>query len=72
MKMKKKSNLKNKLLIDWESILLARSEELTSGGRFICLNFGIDEKGRHLGNTGGHSMFDKFNDPLEMHLRKQR
>lgn len=45
---------------DWESILLARSEELTSGGRFICLNFGIDEKGRFLGNTGGHSMFDNF------------
>ena len=45
---------------DWESILLARSEELTNGGRFICLNFGIDEKGRYLGNTGGHSMFDKF------------
>tara|TARA_Y100000741_G_scaffold70191_1_gene51055 strand:+ start:319 stop:1434 length:1116 start_codon:yes stop_codon:yes gene_type:complete len=46
---------------DWESILLARSKELTKGGRFICLNFGIDEQGRHLGNTGGHSMFDKFN-----------
>ena len=47
-------------LIDWESILLARSEELINGGRFICLNFGIDDDGRHLGNTGGHSMFDRF------------
>ena len=45
---------------DWESILLSRSKELISGGRFICINFGIDEKGRFLGNTGGHSMFDKF------------
>ena len=45
---------------DWESILLNRSKELVSGGRFICLNFGIDEKGRFLGNTDGHSMFDKF------------
>ena len=45
---------------DWESILLNRAKELVSGGRFICLNFGIDEKGHFLGNTGGHSMFDKF------------
>jgi len=45
---------------DWESILLNRAKELSSGGRFICLNFGIDEKGRYLGNTGGHCMFDKF------------
>ena len=45
---------------DWERILLARAAELAPGGRFICLNFGIDEKGRYLGHTGGHSMFDKF------------
>lgn len=56
-----KDKFQKKALKDWESILLARSDELISGGRFICLNFGIDEKGRHLGNTGGHSMFDKFN-----------
>ena len=30
------------------------------GGRFICLNFGIDNEGRYLGNTGGHHMFDNF------------
>mgnify|MGYP001343852058 CR=1 FL=1 len=47
-------------LKDWESILLSRSKELVKGGRFICLNFGIDESGRYLGNTGGYSMFDKF------------
>lgn len=56
-----KNKFKKQASKDWESILLARSDELTSGGRFICLNFGMDEKGRHLGNTGGHSMFDKFN-----------
>ena len=47
---------------DWEKILLARAAEMQEGARFIVLNFGIDEKGRFLGNTGGHSMFDKFND----------
>ena len=26
------------------------------------LNFGIDEEGRYLGNTGGVNMFDTFND----------
>jgi len=49
-----------KALKDWEAILLSRSKELVKGGRFICLNFGIDESGRYLGNTGGHSMFDRF------------
>ena len=55
-----KDKFKKQALKDWEAILLARSKELISGGRFICLNFGIDEKGRYLGNTGGHSMFDRF------------
>ena len=45
---------------DWERILLARAAELAPGGRFICLNFGIDEQGRYLGHTGGQSMFDNF------------
>ena len=45
---------------DWERILLARAAELAPGGRFICLNFGIDKKGRYLGHTGGQSMFDNF------------
>ncbi|MDC3018001.1 class I SAM-dependent methyltransferase [Paracoccaceae bacterium] len=53
---------------DWESILLSRAKELASGGRFVCMNFGIDEKGRYLGNTGGHSMFDKFNQHWKKHL----
>ena len=66
-----KVKFKKQALIDWESILLARSDELVSGGRFICLNFGIDEEGRHLGNTDGHSMFDKFNDHWR-YLREQK
>lgn len=45
---------------DWERILLARAAELAPGGRFICVNFGIDEQGRYLGHTGGVSMFDRF------------
>ena len=40
--------------------LLARAAELVPGGRFICLNFGIDAEGRYLGNTGGKHMFDHF------------
>ena len=45
---------------DWETILLNRSNELINGGRFVCINFGIDEQGRCLGNTGGNVMFDNF------------
>ena len=45
---------------DWETILLNRSKEMINGGRFISINFGIDEKGRCLGNTGGHIMFNNF------------
>ena len=51
---------KNQAHKDWETILLNRSKELINGGRFVCINFGIDEEGRCLGNTGGHVMFDKF------------
>ena len=46
--------------VDWQNILLARASELVPGGRFICLNFGIDAEGRYLGNTGGKHMFDHF------------
>jgi SAM-dependent methyltransferase len=47
---------------DWQNILLARARELRPGGRLVFMNFGKDEDGRHLGNTGGISMFDTFND----------
>ena len=46
---------------DWENFLLKRTEELAPGGFLALFNFGIDEAGRHLGNTGGVSMFDTFN-----------
>ena len=55
-----KEKFKNQALKDWETILLNRSKELIPGGRFICINFGIDEQGRCLGNTGGHNMFNNF------------
>ena len=55
-------------LKDWEAILVARSRELKFGGRFICINFGIDEKGRYLGNTGDKSMFDCFTRHWKNHL----
>ena len=59
-KISERLKFEKQALKDWESILLSRSKELVKGGRFICLNFGIDESGRYLGNTGGHSMFDRF------------
>lgn len=43
---------------DWEAILLARARELRPGGRLVLMNFGKDERGRYLGNTGGVNMFD--------------
>ena len=55
-----KQKFKNQALKDWETILLNRSRELIKGGRFICINFGIDDEGRYLGNTGGHNMFNNF------------
>ena len=55
-----KQLFKNQAKKDWETILLNRSKELIKGGRFICINFGIDEQGRCLGNTGGHIMFNNF------------
>ena len=46
---------------DWENFLLMRARELKPGGLLALFNFGIDEEGRWLGHTGGHSMFDEFN-----------
>ena len=65
-----KEKFKKQALNDWESILLSRSNELISGGMFICLNFGIDNQGRYLGNTGGHSMFEKFNQHWKSLMNK--
>jgi len=46
---------------DWKTILLQRARELMPGGRLVLVNFGKDEAGRYLGNTGGVNMFDTFN-----------
>ena len=45
---------------DWEAVLTNRARELVPGGRLVFFNFGIDEAGRYLGNTGGINMFDTF------------
>jgi len=47
---------------DWQRILLHRAAELKTGGKLVLVNFGIDEQGRYLGNTGGVNMFDRFNE----------
>ena len=46
---------------DWRQILLHRATELKPGGKLVLINFGCDEQGRYLGNTGGINMFDTFN-----------
>jgi len=45
---------------DWERMLLHRTNEMKPGARLCLFNFGIDEQGRYLGNTGGVNMFDTF------------
>jgi len=56
--------------LDWHSILLHRSRELVSGGKLVLVNFCIDEKGHHLGNTGGVNMFDNFNKNWQTFLEQ--
>ena len=46
---------------DWRQILIHRARELKPGGKLVLINFGTDEQGRYLGNTGGVNMFDTFN-----------
>ena len=45
---------------NWDDLLLARANELRPSGQLVMLNFGIDEEGCYLGNTGGVNMFDTF------------
>ncbi|WP_224813893.1 class I SAM-dependent methyltransferase [Hasllibacter sp. MH4015] len=45
---------------DWENFLMMRARELRSGGVLALFNFGIDENGYWLGDTGGVSMHDTF------------
>ena len=63
-----REKFKRQALKDWEAILRARANELVPGGRFICINFGIDENERYLGNTGANSMFESFNRHWRDHL----
>lgn len=65
-----RQRFKDQAAKDLEAILLARAAELIPGGRFICFNFGIDDQGRFLGNTGGVHMFDQF-DRFWRDLRDQ-
>ena len=46
---------------DWRQILKHRASELKPGGKLVLINFGTDEAGRYLGNTGGINMFNTFN-----------
>lgn len=50
----------NKGAADWETMLVRRAIEMKPGARLCLFNFGIDEAGRYLGNTGGVNMFDMF------------
>ena len=63
-----RKKFENQAARDWERILTARANELKPGGRFICINFGIDEDGRYLGSTGEKSMFDSFTKHWRNHL----
>ena len=45
---------------DWATMLLRRAEEMKPGARLCLFNFGINEEGYYLGNTGGINMFDTF------------
>ena len=40
--------------------MLRRAKELAPGGSLVLVNFGVDEEGRYLGNTGGINMFNTF------------
>lgn len=53
---------------DWQTILLNRAREMAPGGRLVLMNFGVDEQGRYLGNTGGINMFDRFNENWQQFL----
>jgi len=57
---------------DWRQILLHRATELKPGGKLVLINFGCDEQGRYLGNTGGVNMFDTFNQIWQSFLQQGR
>jgi len=57
---------------DWRQILMHRAKELKPGGKLILINFGTNEAGQYLGNTGGINMFDTFNQIWQSFLDQKR
>ncbi len=57
---------------DWRQILMHRAHELKPGGKLVLINFGTDEKGQYLGNTGGINMFDTFNEIWQSFVDEKR
>ncbi len=57
---------------DWRQILTHRGRELKPGGRLVLINFGVDNEGRYLGNTGGINMFDTFNQIWQSFVVEKR
>ncbi|SDU18769.1 hypothetical protein [Stappia sp. ES.058] len=45
---------------DWEAILSARAAELAPDSRCIIAMLGLDDEGRHLGNTDGSNLFENY------------
>ncbi len=57
---------------DWRQILAHRAKELKPGGKLVLINFGIDNEGRYLGNTGGINMFETFNQIWQSFVAQKR
>mgnify|MGYP001482122420 FL=1 len=47
---------RDQALSDWEVILMQRSNELISGGKFLAVNLSRDSNNNYLGNNGGKTL----------------
>jgi hypothetical protein len=63
---------RNQAHSDWRQILIHRAKELEPGGKLVLINFGTNEEGQYLGNTGGINMFDTFNQIWQSFLDQKR
>ncbi len=63
---------RNQAHSDWRQILIHRAKELKPGGKLVLINFGTNEEGQYLGNTGGINMFDTFNQIWQSFLDQKR
>ena len=63
---------RNQAHSDWRQILIHRAKELKPGGKLVLINFGTNEEGQYLGNTGGINMFDTFNQIWQSFLDQMR